>query len=218
MKIKVITAVSTTEHPGLHRLLASVEKFNYDFHMFIDPDIQWAWGGLKSIYEWCKTANEQGYTHFLYTDGFDTIAMGGIEEVIAGYTERDAILYSGEKGCFPRADWADKFPEGKSRWKYINHGQFIAPIDVYLKEYEGVFDLPITCQEWASAKYLFDNNGQFTIDVDCKVFQSIAFLSDDEFSSVGNRLVNNITGSKVPFAHANGRSEFGWVYDICDQV
>ncbi len=220
MKLKILTAVSTTEHPGFGKLLNSMNFFKHDFSFLVNPEIQWSWGGLPDIYEWCKTEKE--YTHFLYTDGFDTLALSGPDELAEKYKDTDCMLFSSEKGCFPRSDWAHLHPEHDEtkRWKYLNHGQFIAPIDVFLELYEGVFGLPITCQEFAMEKYL-NGEKRIKLGLDCEIFQSISHIADDEFSvtegEIGERrLVNNLTGSKAIFAHANGRSEFDWVYKLME--
>lgn len=213
MKIITIITVSNTDHPGFVKLKESLDRNKYDYMVITDPNLNWNWSGLGSIHEWCKT--QQEFTHFLYTDGFDTLAMGGIEEVYERYKCVDKMLFSAEKACFPRSDWAN-LHTSESRWRYLNHGQFITPISLYLKLYEGVFDLPFTCQEWAMEKFL--NGGDIELDTKCDIFQSIAFKGEDEYSSDGNRLVNNITGTKATFAHGNGRSDMEWVYEISESI
>lgn len=211
MKIKVITTVSDNTHPGFLKLKSSLDKFGWDYLAIHNPNINWNWGGLQDIYAWCKSAESDGYTHFLYTDGFDTLALSGPNEL--QYTDTECILYSGEKACFPIVAW-HKDHVSPSRWKYLNHGQFIAPIDKYLKMYEGVFYLPCSCQEWAMELFLFHNDGTIKIDDGCNIFQSVAFSGPDEFSIDGNRIINNITGTKPLFPHGNGHTEFDWVYNL----
>lgn len=211
MKIKLLTCVSTMDHPGIHKLEASLKLFNYDYLIIVDPNINWAWGGLINFYNWCKeqVLQEDGYTHFIYTDGFDTIAMSGMDEVLNKY--KGGILYSAEKACFPRSDWSE-LHISDSRWKYLNHGQFMAPVKEWIELYESMYNPNITCQEAAMHKHL--NGYDIKLDTDCGIFQSIAFKGDDEYSIDEGRLINNINKTNPCFVHGNGRSEMDWIYKI----
>ena len=239
VKLILITTVSTQDHPGFEKLKASLDLFNWEYVVITNPNINWNWSGLPDIYSICPQLIEKGYTHFLYTDGFDTLALSDITEVIEKYKDTDKILFSAEKACFPRSDWSDRhisvepsitifgskglnmiLPPNKrtrvvggSRWRYLNHGQFIAPIDLYLELYNGVFDKPITCQEYMMGLFL-NGEKRIELDVNCDIFQSIAFKGDDEYTIDAKRLKNNINDSAAVFLHANGRSEFQWCYDI----
>lgn len=231
MNILTITCVTDITNPGFIKLKNSLDKFKYDYAVIHDPALNFSWGGLVHLYEFCKKPGN--VTHILATDGFDTLALGGIEEVYERYTYTNKMLFSAEKGCFPRGDWTnrhmvsvptfngDEMPQegkrlvGTSRWRYLNHGQFITPCELFVELYKGVFELPVICQEWAMDQFL--NGAPMELDTNCDIFQSIAFRDGDEYSSEGDRLVNNITGTKPTWAHANGKSEFDWVYEISER-
>lgn len=215
MKIKLLTCVTDLEHAGFKKLEASLKMFNYDYKIFHDAHVEWSWGGWKYFYEWAKEQQE-GYTHLIGMDGFDTLAFAPVEEVIEKYKHPDCFMYSCEKACFPITEWAESYPqvEPYQRWRFLNAGQFISPLDKFIDMYEHR-ELIINSQHWGHKKYLWDNkDGKIMLDNNCDIFQSVAFLATDEFSSDGHRLVNNLTGTKPVFAHFNGHSDGSWVYDI----
>ncbi len=217
MRIKLLSCVSDSTNPNVPKLEASLQRFEYDYKIIVNPSVIWGWAGLKDIYEWCLSEEAECYTHFLYTDGFDTIALAPMSEVYKAYTDSDVILYSAEKACFPRQDWAQFHPtlNKKYRWQYLNSGQFLAPVKQWALLFEEMFDFNVTCQDAAMQKQLFDNDAwNIQLDLECKIFQSIAFIAGDEFSIEGERLINNLTGSRPVFPHANGRSQFDWVTNI----
>lgn len=223
MNIITITCVTDVTNPGLIKLKNSLDKFNYEYSVIHDISLNYSWGGLIHVYEFCK--NPGKFTHVLATDGFDTLAMGGIEEVYERYTSTDKMLFSAEKGCFPRSDWADrhlvtgedygKRAVGGSRWRYLNHGQFITPCELFVELYKGVFEIPIICQEWAMDRFLY--GAPIELDTNCDIFQPIAFTDGDEYSADGNRVVNNVNGTKPTFIHGNGKTNMDWVYEISER-
>lgn len=219
MKTKLITAVSNPDHEGLKQLKKSLNRFEYDYHVITNPNINWNWAGLKDIHEWCKSEEAKEYTHFLYTDGFDTMALTSMAEVERKYQNMrhvfygDQIIFSTEKQCFPRVDWVELHPETTTEWKYLNHGQFIAPIKMFIDLYEGVFDKSITCQEWAMDLYL-KKDPAIGLDLNCDIFQTIAFKSPEDFEIRGGRIYNTKQNSFPCFAHGNGRTDMAWVYEL----
>lgn len=225
MKIKLLTCVSTMDHEGIHKLKYSLDFFNYDYEIMVDPNISWAWGGYTNFYNWCKEQEnkEDGYTHFVYTDGFDTLALGPMSEIIEKYKDTDCFVYSTEKACYPISEWATEYPtvEPYQRWRYINGGQFITPVKKFIEMY-GQIDLNVNSQQWGAAKYLWDNEDKkVKLDINCEIFQSVAFIAEDDFSimdgeeEIGKRrLYNNFTQSTGVIAHGNGHSEMQFVYDL----
>lgn len=214
MKIKTIIAISDELNVGFLHLQKSLIKHNYDYTVLINPSINWNWAGLEDIYKWGKTEEAKEYTHFIYTDGFDTVALQPLSNVLIKYKQTDKMLFSTEKQCFPRVDWIERHPKVDSEWQYLNHGQFIAPIETFLRLYEGVFDLPITCQEYAMDLFLNGSN-DIILDTNCEVFQTVAFCKPtEEFEIIDGSIVNIATGSLPSFAHGNGKTNIQWVYDL----
>ena len=93
MKIKLLSISDITPNTqganpdflrGLNKLIESTTKHGYDHELIIAP---FEFGGqMKHLWEWCKD-NKNEYTHFCYTDAFDTIAL-------APYSEFEDMLKS----------------------------------------------------------------------------------------------------------------------------
>lgn len=225
MKLKLITCVSDINHPGLAKLKHSLDLHGWDYQVMHDPNINWNWGGWANIYQWCQTELQKpdGYTHMIYSDGFDTMALGTPEEAIQAYKSispnADNFVLSTEKAAFP-VDYNYYKPEDypaldpKQRWRYINFGQWMTSLKSMLKMYEES-DKNTVSQLWGHKKYLYHNqDGMVKLDTDCKLFQTLAFRDDTEFSVTGARLNNNYTETKPVFAHGNGRCDMQFIYDI----
>lgn len=216
MKIKVITTSDRLDHPGWHKLQASLDYFKYDYQHILAP---FAFGHqMPHVLAWCQ-AYQGDCTHILYTDCFDTVAFGGPHEVKAKwlmYEEADSrikMLISGEKACFPYASRAVDYPETSRPWKYVNGGGWMVEIDYFINLC--LAKQPLTLkdndQAWLMECFL-KNQDQIKIDYDCWIFQSIAFSNLEEWALDDNRFVNVGTGTKPVFFHGNGRTTMDWVY------
>jgi len=191
MKFKLLTGVSTTEHPGFKKLEASLKLFNYDYEVLVNPSMDWNWGGWSMFAEWCRKEMNKpdGYTHVVITDGFDTLALGPMEEVIEGYKKicpaMDCFVYSTEKQYFPNSSEDPNFPKKEEypetpenqRWKFINGGQYMAPVAKLVEMWEQA-EKNINSQHWAHKKFLwFNQDKKVIIDNNCDIFQSVAFTT-----------------------------------------
>lgn len=208
--IKVITTVSDPNNEGYHKLIKSLREKSWDYMVIVNQNINWNWSGFKDIYEWCLTDEAKNYTHFLYTDGFDTLAVRDASQF--NFTLPSGFIFSTEKQCFPRKDWEGLHPKCESEWQYLNHGQFIAEISQFLKYYEGVFDKDITCQEYAMDLYLKPIEG-FNLDTKCEIFQTLAFESEGDFLIEDKVIMNTKTGKLPFFIHGNGRTDMTKFYN-----
>jgi hypothetical protein len=130
-KIKVIT--TTSDLSKCYQLRRSLIHHGYDFHF-----IEHKWepvgflGKIHETYRYLKAL--EGYTHFLYTDAWDTFAMAGPDELAAKMP--DGLLISAERACYPYPELAAKYPAGESPWKYVNGGGWCGEIAAFIKLYE----------------------------------------------------------------------------------
>ena len=101
-------------------------------------------------------------------------------------------------------------------WKYVNAGQFFCSIDWFLEMCEKRSPIGINDQTWLSETYLRElNKYNGTLDVICRIFQSIAFEDADDFAVTRDgRLLNRKTGSIPIMAHGNGKTSMEWIYDF----
>lgn len=211
MKTKILTTVSNIEHPGLKSLEASLKMFNIDYHIIHDTSIGWDWGGWRNVYEYCKKLKETDYTHIVYTDGFDTLAFTGIEEInqkMAKLLEKNpnGLIYSVEKHFFPHEgtdvapkDWVayyNLFNEREDikalspnhRWRYVNGGQYAGSIDAVMKWFEDAARTRNN-QSYANAYYSEQTDNRLILDFNCELFQAISHSgkhhgAEDEFSTL----------------------------------
>jgi hypothetical protein len=210
MKLKVVTTSDKTDHPGWHKLKASLEKFGYEYEHILKP---FAFGHqLPIIRDWCNVYSGD-CTHLLYTDCFDTLAFSNEEEVIRKFPDCK-MLISAEKNCYPLWERAKEYPETPTPWKYVNGGGWMVEIE-YFKELCKRENLTEHShdQVWLMDVFL-RNQGEIKIDTNCEIFQTIAFSNVSEWEEINGRLKNIGTGTLPIFYHANGKTFFDWVYEV----
>ena len=73
----------------------------------------------------------------LYTDGEDSVFTNTIEEIHRRYLALNhPFVMSSNTVCWPNSDMGVKFPETKTRFRYLCAGGFMADIGHYLKTIE----------------------------------------------------------------------------------
>lgn len=209
MKLLVITTCDNKNNTGWLKLEASLKRFEYDYECIVHP---FTFGTqLNVIKKWADNYTGDA-THILYTDAFDTVALGPLQEVIdkfdmaiskTGYTANfphRKMLISAEKNCYPHPERAGDYPETTSAWKYVNGGGWIAEIEYfkYLCNKEnlnpGSHD-----QVWLMEAYLH-NQSEIKLDTQCEIFQSIAFSNLDEWYAskmIGQVGINETNGKII---------------------
>jgi hypothetical protein len=239
MKLKVVTTVSNNQHPLLAKLEHSLKLGEFDYKIIHNPSIGWDWGGWDNMYRFLRDeAKTLGYTHIIYTDGFDTLALGNQKDAEQALTEvlgedLDRMVYSVEKHWFPHEQgWEEahrafnELPAVKAltpehRWRYVNGGQYGGSVDALMWWYENA-PKHRNNQGWGNEYYALHNQGRLVLDFDCKLFQTLSHSgsnhgSPEEFAVYNNRLVNNLTRTKPVFVHNNGiknPTEAQFMYDI----
>lgn len=226
MKLLVITFTTDPSNPGYKHLIKSLDKHGYEHYTFgLKGEQEFSWGGdnYTPMIPQLKEELNNGYTHILYTDAWDTLAMGNQDELIKKYLdislEGNNWIYSAEKNpCFTKD--LSKY-DSVSRWKYLCAGNFIAPTKLFIdiveayKRHENEND-----QQWGSWLFENDEDNQFILDVNCQIFQTLYNMNGlhqqpnwKEFAySDEDRIVNLITGSKPVFIHGNGKVDMRSIY------
>ena len=71
--------------------------------------------------------NEGG--HIILCDAWDIIFAAHPDEIGKLCAERygDAVVFNGEKACWPRADLSEAFPDQGFPWRYLNCGFICGP-------------------------------------------------------------------------------------------
>lgn len=214
MKIKIVTVSDQPNNPGLKQLVRSLEHFGYDYHVI--PAV-WRWFGTKIIETaaYLRTLPED-YTHVLFTDAHDTFFIGGPAEFNDKLYSQAHAWVSAEKACWPDPNVAERYTHtNRSEWKYVNSGQYLFPIPLFLQVVE---ENPIKYtdddQRWLTSVYL---SGKYDIllDANCRLFQSIAFQSADDFTVNAAGRVRNRKQLSTPIAiHGNGKTNMEWIYNL----
>lgn len=195
------------------QLERSLKHFDYDYHI-----IEHEWKGfldkLHETYKYLKAL--KGYTHFLYTDAWDTFAVAG-DVVIP-----DGLLISAERACYPYPDLASQYPEHESPWKYVNGGGWCGEIAAFLKMYEACPPREeLNDQVWLTNQFLkYHKEGWIRLDYQCEIFQTLAFCPESNFklSDADQKTIhpftNTVTNSTPVFIHGNGHTKISHIYKL----
>lgn len=208
--IKIIT--TTSDLTKCYQLRRSLIHHGYDFHF-----IEHKWepvgflGKIHETYKYLKAL--EGYTHFLYTDAWDTFAMAGPEELAAKMP--DGLLISAERACYPYPEMAYQYPASAPPWRYVNGGGWCGEISAFLRLYE---DQPPTTemndQVWLTDQFLkLHREGWIKLDYQCEIFQTLGFCPDTDFFFC-DRVLNTVTQAKPLFIHGNGHTPMDDIYKL----
>lgn len=215
IKIKLVTHASTQDHSGFREFKKSMDKFKYDWEVLCDPEFNWSYQAYKPFYKWCKS-NSEGYTHMLLNDSFDAVAIAPMSEIYEKYKETDKALLSCEKACYPATELEKDYPPCPTPHKFVNGGQFMFPIPMFIRLFEDYPMGGVNAQEWLTRAFLFENKG-YLLDTSCDIFQNIAFHDPADFTiTEDKRILNNYTKSKGVLIHNCGGQNCvpQWVSDL----
>lgn len=243
MKIKIVTLSTDTQHPGWLNFKASLDKFGYDYHLIeqqMPPGQTHVFGTqMPLVYKYVKSLHKTEYTHVIYCDAWDTVAMAGPEELEAKCYALEKLMSlrcndpnglsffgSAEKACFPKPELASQYPHVLSPWKYVNGGGWMGSIDYFCYIYEKSPAVGVNDQLWLAERFLESKNGpdgwRYTLDYRCAIFQTTGFENTGDFGYAHNseegeygRLINFRSDELPIFIHGNGRTNMDKIYDLC---
>lgn len=206
-----IVITTTSDLSKCYELKRSLIYHGWDYH-FIQHEWDGFLGKLHHTYNYLKKL--EGYTHFIYTDAWDTFVLAGPFRV------PDGLLISAERACYPHPEKAALYPDNPSPWKYVNGGGWCGEIAAFLKMYE----LCPPTTELNDQVYLTD---QFLkgydwvkLDYDCRYFQTLGFCPESDFSFRKSMIYDNyyifndVTNSAPAFIHGNGHTPMPHIYDL----
>lgn len=214
--------ITTASDKGRTQVLEqSLKKHNWDYHIIFH-----AWRGfgdkILKVYDYLK-ANPD-ITHFFYSDSYDTIATDTMEAALSRVNNKDGILMSAERACYPHPDKEPRYPKHESPFHFINGGGWFCNSEAFIKAVDtNPLTYELNDQVWFTD--LFLNHPEYVeLDYNCEVFQTIAFCPPEnfEFSEVigevgktrdkiiiGSKGVypyNTVTKSFPIFIHGNGHT------------
>jgi len=209
---KLITVCSDQTAIGIQQLFKSLNKFEWDADVLVT---EWKGFGTKllTVYQYLKDHPE--VDSFFFCDAYDVVVLSTMEEAMSKLNT-NVITFSGEKNCWPdKAMEAYYDTPGKTEWCFLNSGLYFAPSELFISLFD--YNMPTLDSDdqlWATTQLIFNPNSKIVLDVNCKVFQSYSFISNDDFGYENNRLQNLKTGEQPVFAHGNGRTDLSKVYDL----
>ena len=213
MKVKVIT-IATYDGLGLAMLKKSMYDNNIDY-VVLGQGESWKGYGMKII----ETVNylkhlSAEYTHFMFVDAYDTYFLDNMKKVEEVYRNNwnDKIVFSTEKACWPNPEKSILYPLCTSPWQYLNSGGYMAPVATFLHFISHYKPVEYTDDDQAYYTDLFLSGG-IELDSECRMWQSIAFEADGDFSYNG-KLKNNFTSSEPIIIHGNGRTLMDKIYKL----
>jgi hypothetical protein len=133
----------------------------------------------------------------------------------------DSIVFNAEKGCWPRADLADKFPDTGTPWRYLNSGFMCGQAERILELLEALniesigFDRPnpdggsrIEPNDQGEFQRLFTEQPvPMVLDGRCEIAQAFSACGPDEFEFSAAGVKNKLTGTTPGCLHTNGNSK-----------
>ena len=207
--MKVIYISDIPNHPAQIKLAESLQRHGWDQHY-----IQCVYRGFGTkINELAAYLRNSIDTHFIMLDAFDNYCIGSEWDWNYRVPQTDRLVISTEKQCYPDVSKAVHFTD-PSPWRYVNSGQIYGNRQYFLS----LVDRFPVADDYNDQTYYTDLAiaGHIDLDTQCKGFQSIAFETEGDFTYDIERkvLINNVTNTKPIFAHGNGRTAMGQVYQL----
>jgi hypothetical protein len=157
--------------------------------------------------EYLKTVT--GYSHVLYTDGWDAMFTGPLDEILFKYNalDRPRILCSAFYQLGNVSNAEERYPNCFSRtirYRYPNRGGYIAEIPVIIDAFTRMLEQPNLSGDDCLSWYDAWRDGWFrpTLDSDCRIFQ----IAEDDIviPRTSRRLFNRHTRRMPCILHLSG--------------
>ncbi len=207
MLCKFIT--TTSDLDKCFQLRRSLILNDWNYHII---EHEWKGFGGKIIETYNYLKANPDITHFFYSDAWDTVVLGTMEEALSKLPSTDIILFSAERACYPHPGKAGKYPDHDSPWKYLNGGGWFASSDLFCQMVESNMPaVDINDQAWFTDRFL---DGYITLDYNCTIFQTMAFCRETDFKYQTHRLYNRVHRTTSLFIHGNGHTPMPKVYDL----
>lgn len=177
------------------------------------------WRGLMTkpylLREWLR-AKKNRSDRLIVTDAWDILfaahphGLGDRCQEFYG----DAIVFNGEKSCWPQTELAGFFPDDGSPWRFLNSGFMCGPAATILMLLECMdiesigFDPPGGPYPNDQGEYqrLFAERPgiPMVVDSQCRIAQTLSACTLDEFDFSGERIQNKLTRTFPGVFHCNG--------------
>lgn len=217
MKIKFLT--TATDLSRTTQLVRSLKYFGYDYQI-----VQHAWTGFGSKLVAARNALTQlfndGYTHFVYADSYDSFVLGAVSDIVHKYKDTSSIVHGCEKANYPHSEFVYPEPLNSNPWKYLNGGNFIAPIELYLKIFDEcpIPDWHTNDQVYQRDQYVkYAKTGEIKLEKEPSIFQCYSFIdetNDYAYLPSVSKLFNKVTSTFPTIIHGNGKTDMTRIYNL----
>jgi hypothetical protein len=209
--MKLLTVATDLNREGLTNLINSAQKFGWDIEVIVS---EWRGFGTKIIETYNYLKKNPDVTEFIFVDAYDVIVLSTPEEFKEKIVDKDKMLISVEKNCWPDSLLSILYPPIFGNWKYINSGSYYSPSKLFIDIIED--NPPLYTDDdqlWFTNQFL-DSPENKLLNYSCDIFQAYSFISDDDFGYDSNRLQNLKTGSEPIFIHGNGKTDMTKVLEL----
>ena len=144
----------------------------------------------------------------LFTDAYDVFYADDLDTILERYEDyRDnnnaKVVFSAEDQCWPDASLADRFPNTKTKYRFINSGTYIGEVGELKKIFEhDNLEHDGDDQLFFHYAYLEGDYSMF-LDEECYIFQT----HETAVGQLGKQLHNPITNCCPCIYHGNGGIE-----------
>lgn len=183
------------------------------------------YGGLGSKQRLLKQAIESGRVddeRMIFCDAFDVLFVDSPELIgdLAIEFFDDRLVYNAEKNCFPDPSLADRHPQTKSQFRYLNSGfavgrtcDFMAMLDWIRADEipndsrnpDGSGNHP-NDQDYVMRAFV-SGDLPMALDTQGIICQTLCGVDESEFDFSGEQIENLVTGSWPCAFHANGNAK-----------
>lgn len=217
--------VPTREREPYYRLDAFLESLRRYAEVPVNTGASGFWQGLMTkpllLREWLRK-KENTFEQLIVCDSFDIIFTRHPHDIGDRCREKwgDAVVFNGERGCWPRADLADCFPQTSSPWRFLNSGFMCGPADKILEMVEamGIDEIGLDRKAEDGSRIEPNDQGEYqrlyteqpvemVVDSECFVSQTFSACELDEFDISGGVVTNKQTGTTPGCLHFNGNSK-----------
>ena len=221
--ITVSSHVPTQPYYHYGKFLASLKKFG------VEPIVLGAdkkWEGLMTkafLYRaWLRALAMTGSSErVILCDAWDIVFAEHPDTIDTACNKvyGDAVVFNGEKACWPRGDLSDTFPDQGYPWRYLNCGFICGPASSILTMLEAMNLESIGVDRVENGKKIEPNDqGEFqalfskqpvkmVVDAKCVAAQTLSACTVDEFDFTTEFITNKVTGTMPGVFHANGSSK-----------
>ena len=201
--MKIITCISDEEDIGYkYALKASCVCHNLDLITLLHTS-EWNTHKNKDLYLKNYLLTLPKNEVVLFTDGYDTILIGGEEEILKRYyliSQEQGIVISTEKYCSPDPSLTNLYPLVKTQYRFLNSGGIIGKVSDILELLEKVSTSNSENEKIVTNQYKWSNQYLWTqvflkekglnikLDVNCELFQTIpnSIESGYKYAGVSN--------------------------------